>query len=230
VTLAATLATAALGGCGWMDVGVDLAPQAYHFDLGSMQGTIPDVACDPTLADACAGQIGPVTASMGGGTATAHLACDPSTARCYAAASAVQGYSIKVLQGDDFGTRIERWAVVVVRSVDVAYRVPVNTLTFPVPAIHVSVGPEGSKTEADAGVLPIGDTIPLAAGATLGDPPHHVVLKDDTPARALIEDSIRNKRTFVILAGFSPRLDSGEPIPAGQLEIDLAPHLTLGPP
>jgi hypothetical protein len=211
-----------------MDVGVDLAPHAYTFDLGSMQGTIPEIACDPTIADACAGQtVGTVQASMGGGMATAHLACDPSTARCYAQASAVQSFPVKVLQEDGFIPTIERWAVVIVRSVDVAYHVPVNTLTFPVPEIRVSVGP---KTESDAGVVPIGATIPVAAGATIGDPPRHLVLKDDTPARALIEDSIRHKRTFVILAGFAPRLEAGAPIPAGQLEVDLSPHLTVGPP
>jgi hypothetical protein len=213
-----------------LDVGVDLQPRTYSADFGNTQGTIPTVPCDPSQADACLASAGAVQGSVPNGTAQAQLACDGSTDRCFAQAHAEMSFPIDVLQEDDFVTRVKRDAVVIVRSIDIAYRVPINTLTFDVPEIRVSVGPAGSTSAGDAGVVPIGSTVLLPAAAIIGEPPQHLTVADDTPARSLIENSIMNQQTFVIIATMDPRLEAGAAIPAGQLQVDLSPHLTLGLP
>jgi acyl-CoA reductase-like NAD-dependent aldehyde dehydrogenase len=47
---------------------------------------------------------------------------------------------------------------------------------------------------------------------------------------ANIEHAIENKQEFVFVVVANPRLDAGAPIPAGSVQIDVAPKLTIGLP
>jgi len=72
-------------------------------------------------------------------------------------------------------------------------------------------------------------TQPVPAGATFADA-HHITISDETPARPLIEHAIENKQEFVFVVVTNPRLESGAAIPAGTVQIDVAPKLTVGLP
>jgi hypothetical protein len=210
------------------DVNVDLSPHSFAADFGPPSGTIPAVPCDVSGENTCASQ--PAVAASTTATdadVDVSLACDGATSRCFAAARARVAYPLDVLQDDAFVTKVERRAISVVRVVDLAYTLPVNTLTFDVPRIDVYVGPAGTRTETDSGAVLVDSIDAVAAGVPLTEP-RHLVLADDSPARDLIQASIQQQQTFVFVVVASPRLEAGAPVPAGAFEVDLFPKLTLG--
>jgi hypothetical protein len=212
------------------DVDVDLAPHAYQADFGPSGGTIPTAACDPTMPMVCGlGQTLAVTTADGAPPdVSAQVGCDATSARCYAEAHARLAYELDVLQDDDFVTKVERRAISVVRSIDLAYTVPTNTLTFDVPRIDVYVGPPGTKTEADPGVALVDSVTTIPAGQTFVDPRRHLTLADGSAARSLVEQSIQAEQPFVFVLVTAPRLEAGAPLPGGAFELDIYPTLTLG--
>jgi hypothetical protein len=232
VVAAALSTAAAVGtGCGTdiFNVDVDLHRQTYSADFGNAQGTIPVVACDPAGPDVCGAAIGSTEVASGTATAEVQTACDVTMLRCFARARVVGANTVNILQDDAFVTKVERRAVVIVREADIAITVPVNTLTFGVPAIQIYVGPAGAVRETDTGVVAVGVTEPIAAGATVGDgAARHLVVRDGSPAHTFLAQSVGNKQTMVFLVVITPRLDAGAPVPAGAIEVDLAPKLTLG--
>jgi hypothetical protein len=214
------------------DVQVNLQSQVYRADFGGQMGQIPTLACDPSAPQACGeGTSGVVDTTPTGvpGEVTVALGCDDTTARCFARADARLTMAVDLLQEEDFETKVQRRAVSLVRVVDVGYTVPANTLTFEVPQVDIYAGPEGSRHETDPGVAFVGSTAPIGPGATFTDE-QHVAITDDTPAQPVIEDAIRNQRTFVFLVVLSPRLESGSAIPAGAIEIQVSPRLLVGFP
>jgi hypothetical protein len=222
---------AASSGCrsDVLDLTVDLQPEVYAADFGDSAGTIPVDACTPSDPGSC--QVPGVV--IDGATPTAgvqvSVGCDPGTLRCFAQAQARTSITVDVLMDDNFTSAVERRAISFVRIADLAYTVPVNTLTFDLPSVSVYAGPEGSTTETDPGVAPIGVTAAIAAGTVVTEP-LHLTLADGTMARSLIEGSIQNERPFVVIFLASPRLESGDPVPGGAVEIHLAPRLLLGFP
>jgi len=231
VAVAFSTAAVVATGCGTdiFNVDVDLQRQTYSADFGNAQGTIPVVACDPAGPDVCGAAIGTTEVASGTAMAEVQTACDATMLRCFARARAVGANAVNVLQDDAFVTKVERRAVVIVRELDLAITVPVNTLTFDVPALQIYVGPAGSTRETDAGVVPVGVTAPIAAGATVGgDNARHLVVGDGSPAHTFLSQSVGNKQTMVFLVVMTPRLDAGAAVPAGGIEVDLAPKLTLG--
>jgi hypothetical protein len=238
VTRAALLVTAAAllaggGACSSdiFDLTVDLKPQAYAFDFGAAQGTIPTVACDPT-ASACMGTLAAVDGSPVTGVptqVTVSIGCDAATARCFAQADTRIAYTVDVLTDDSFQSAVERRATTFVRVADLAFSIPTNTLTFDVPQIDVFVGPPGATGETDPGVLPVDSIRPVPAGTPVGDP-RHLTLADGSEARDLIEQNIQERQPFVFIVALAPRVEAGAPIPAGALEVDLFPRLVIGLP
>jgi len=225
-----------VGGCSAdvFDVTVDLTPRTFALDFGQQMGTIPTVTCDDTIvAEVCgSGQSVSVDTSSTTGVPSdvqMQLGCDASTARCFAQATAHASQPVNVLQDDAFVTRIERNALDFVHLVDVAYTIPVNTLTFDIPQFDIYAGPSGARLETDPGVAFVGSTQAIAAGAVVTDP-LHVTISDETPARPVIEDAIENKQEFVFIVVAAPRLDAGAPIPAGAVQLDVSPSLVVGLP
>ena len=214
------------------DVQVDLQSQVYRADFGAPVGDIPTVTCDPGVPEACGAgtSVSVDTASAGiPGEVTVALGCDGVTTRCYAQADARLVMAVNVLQDEDFVTKVERRAISFVRVVDVGYTVPANTLTFEVPRVDIYAGPDGSRRETDPDVAIVGSTVPIGPGATFAEE-QHVTITDDTPARPLIEDAIKNQRTFVFIVVLSPRVEAGGPVPAGAIEINVSPHIVVGFP
>jgi hypothetical protein len=213
------------------DVDVPLSPHAYQADFGASSGTIPTVACDATMPTVCGtGQtLAVTTTDVAPADVSVDVGCDATTSRCFAEAHARLTYELDVLQDDAFVTKVERRAISVVRSIDLAYTLPTNTLTFDVPRIDVYVGPVGTKTETDPGVAFVDSVQSITAGLTFGDDARrHLTLADDSPARTLIASSIQAKTPFVFVLVTAPRLDAGAPVPGGAFEIDVYPTLGLG--
>jgi hypothetical protein len=235
ITSALTIITSlvAAAGCSRdvFDVEVDLKTQTYRADFGSATGTIPVVACDPANPGICSdGSVVEVNTSATGMPVDVQIspACDATMARCLVQANARVAYPVEVLQDDAFASAVASRTVTLVRVADVAYAVPANSLTFEVPQIDIYVGPAGSTQETDPGVVAVGSTPALPAGATLTE--GHITVDDASPARSTIEDNIRNQRPLVFLVVLSSRLVAGSAIPAGTLEVDVSPRLLIGLP
>jgi hypothetical protein len=106
---------------------------------------------------------------------------------------------------------------------------PRNSLTFAVPRIDIFVGPAGTKTETDPGVV-IVDSISTGAPLEIFTEPRHLTVADGSAARALIENSIQARKSFVFVVATVMRLDAGTPAPGGTFEIDLLPKIRVGLP
>ena len=212
------------------DVDVALASHAYQADFGPSSGTIPTVACDPAMPSACGmGSMLAVTTAVPATTdVSVDLGCDPTSSRCFAEAHARVSYELDVLQDDAFVTKVERHAISVVQSVDLAYTLPTNTLTFDVPAIDVYVGPAGATKETDPGVVLVDSISSIAAGTTFVADRRHLTLAEGSPGRALIVSSIQAKQPFVFVVVTAPRSEAGSPVPGGAFEIDIYPTVGLG--
>jgi hypothetical protein len=230
--MAVAVAAAAMtfGGCSSdiFDVSVELGEEAYHLDFGSMTGTVPAVACDSAAPQAC-GSDGTIALANGAGETEVVVGCDGGTARCYVQANSRVFYTVDVLRDEAFVSRVGRKAVTLVRMLDVAYSVPTNTATFDIPRLDVYVGPAEARMPGDAGVTLV-DSVPrVAAGQTItADAPGHLTIADQSPGRALIESSIKRKAPFVFIVTAAPRLESGAPLPSGQMDVVLRPLLGLG--
>ena len=235
-TLAWTVALGALiagSGCSRdvFDVRVDLKTQTYRADFGAATGTLPVVACDPAAPGACSeGTFVDVTAPAPGGPADVELStgCDEQTDRCFMAASGRVPYVVDVFQDDAFTSKIASHAVEFVRVADVGYAVSMNSLTFDLPQIDIYVGPAGVTKETDPGVVAVGSTPSVPAGAMPSD--GHLAVDDASPARATIEDDIRNERPLTFLLVLAPQLEAGAAMPAGAIEVDVSPRLLIGLP
>jgi hypothetical protein len=228
----ATLLAATSGACSAdvFDVNVALAPHSYQMDFGSATGTIPTVTCATGAPSVCDTQqrAAVVGTTPGPSNISVDIGCDAATNRCFAEATARLTYTLDVLQDNDFATKVERHSAWIVHTVDLAYTVPTNTLTFGIPRIDVYVGPPGTTTENDTGVALVDRTTPIAPGTTFIDTPQHLTVAAGSPARDLIVSSIESKRSIVFVVVVTPRLEAGSPVPAGGLELDIYPSLGLG--
>jgi hypothetical protein len=224
------LTAVAIGGCGLFDFDVDLAQQQFKLDFGQQTGTMPAVPCDAANA-ACetAASFTFDTSAMAGTPSQVGvtLACDDGTHQCYAQVSARALTTISVIQDGSFTSKVERHALGFVQVADVAYTVPSNTMTFDIPHIDVYAGPAGSTRETDPGVAQLGSTAAIAAGTPITDR-QHLVITQGNPARPVIEHAVEHREDFVFIVVASPRLDAGNPVPAGSIEVDVFPKLTIG--
>ncbi|HXU05146.1 MAG TPA: hypothetical protein VN903_29495 [Polyangia bacterium] len=217
--------------CGIFDFDVDLQKQTFTLDFGQQTGTMPSISCDAS-AGACDGGAGTLnfnTSATAGVPSTVEvtLGCDDSTRLCFAQANARASQTVSVLQDDAFVTKVERHALGLVKLADIAYTIPSNTLTFDIPHVDVYAGPAGSTRETDPGVALVGTTQPIAAGTT-SETAQHLIVDDNSPARPVIEHAVENKQDFVFIVVASPRVSAGSPAPAGAIQIDIAPKLTVG--
>jgi hypothetical protein len=230
----AALLIAAAAGCSTdiLDVDVDLATQSFALDFGQQSGTIPTASCNDTIVQQVCASAPPIAVDTSSTTGVpsdveVQLGCDAGSGQCYMQASAHASQPVDVLQDDSFSSRVERHMLSFVQLADVAYTIPVNTLTFDIPQIDIYAGPAGSTRETDPGVALVGSTQPIAAGTVVTEP-LHVIIDKDTPARPVIEHAVENKQEFVFIVVAKPRLGAGAPIPAGAVQIDVAPKLVVG--
>lgn len=233
VYAAALVCLSLAAGCSTdiFDTTVNLGSEAYDADFGCTNGTIPTVTCNPDSASTCAaGQTVGADASAATGVpanVSVTPGCDVTSDLCFAQVSARVIYPVNVLQDDNFVSAVARRSISLVRLADLAYTVPIDTLTFEVPVVDVHVGPAGTTAETDPGVVLVGSTAAIPAGTPV-DTPMHLTIADGSPARALIEESIHAEQTFVFVLTLAPRIEAGQTIPAGAVEVDLFPQIQLG--
>jgi hypothetical protein len=208
------------------DVDVAFTAQSYDFDFGAESGQVPVVACDAE-DDPCSGV---VTASGDDAIRSLHVGCSPVEGQCYVQADAELAFTLSILEQSDFRAKVQRRSIELVRSVDLAYAIPVNTLSFDIPQVDVFVGPEGTRRFDDPGVVFVDSIKTVPAGAVTPLPTHHLIVAEHSAARALLQDTIVRQVPFVFVLATSPRLTSGQPIPAGQLTVELHPLMRLGIP
>jgi hypothetical protein len=227
-------AGAAPSGCSKdiFDLSLSLQKEVYTIDFGAPRGDVPAVACTGDGTDVCSNLpvVSTDVAALGvPATIDLTAACDTTTQLCYAQATVRAPYTVSVLDDPGFAASVARRGTTFIRVAALAYTVPVNTLNFDLPALDIYVGPAGSARETDPDVVLVGSTTALAAGQTLTDD-QHLTVADGSPARALIEGNIQGRQPFTFVLVISPRLDSGQPIPAGAVEIDVTPNLLIGLP
>jgi hypothetical protein len=228
----AALIAIAVASCGIFDFDVNLSKQTFTVDFGQQTGTMPAVACTSSAGGACdtAATFNVDSTGASGGvpsTTAVTLGCDDASHQCYAQVTSRAVQTMSVLQDNDFSSKVARHAVSFVKVADVAYTIPSNTLTFDVPKADVYAGPAGATSETDAGVALLGSTEPIKAGTTVTTP-LHLIVDDNNPARSVIEHAVEHKLDFVFIVVISPRLDAGQPVPAGAIQITVAPKLTVG--
>jgi hypothetical protein len=213
------------------DVTVNLGAQTYSANVGQQSGTVPTVTCDPAAPTTCTGgqAVDPNSTMVTTGPATVgvSLSCDAATVHCFAQANVRVVYPVNVLQDDAFVAAVAQRSISLVRLADLAYTVPVNTLTFEAPAVDVFAGPAGTALETDPGVVSVGSTTPIPAGTPV-TAAQHFTIADGSPARALIEESVQAEQPFVFVLTMGPRVEAGDAIPAGMFEVDLLPQVQLG--
>jgi hypothetical protein len=225
--LAALLLAASLG-CGLFDFDVDLAQQTFTLDFGQQTGTMPAIACDASAGACGSAPTFDVSGTAGvPSTVDVTLGCDGASHQCYALVNARAAQTVAVLQDDNFSSKVARHSLSLVTLSDVAYTIPVNTLTFDIPQADVYAGPAGSTRETDPGVALLGTTQPIMAG-TPTTTTQHMTINDDSPARPVIEHAVENKQDFVFIVVASPRMNAGNPVPAGSIQIVVSPKLKVG--
>ena len=223
--LGAGLLSCGLINANIFDTEIRLSRQVYSQDFGKAAGTVPKVPCS-AQTDLCQ----QVTSALQG--APAKGLCDLSTMLCVAEASVTLPYTVNLSQDQAFQSGVAGKAVQFVRSVAIDYSLPTNTLTFPLPAIEVYVGPQDATTKTHPGVVLIGTIGPFARAQTISDSaPLTLAIADGSPARAKLEASIKNPKVpFVFLIAATPRMASGDELPAGKLELHIFPRITVGLP
>jgi hypothetical protein len=231
-TLRAALAAGVLlvAGCSLdiFDVEVHLDTQTWRADFGATPGSIPVVSCDPVDPVDCEVASPLLDRSLPGLTSAlaVHTGCDVATSLCYGEAEASVAMTFAVLQDDDLSTNLERRAISYVRDVTLAYTVPVNSLTFSVPQISLHAGPAGSRSRSDKGVVPVGSFPALVAKTPVAG--EKLLEIDGDAALDAIGAAVGDRKPFTLIVSFSPRVDGGDPMPGGAIEIDVQPRLLIG--
>lgn len=218
-----------LAGCGLVssdifDVDVHLQTQPFSHDFGNAMGKVPPVPCS-AMMNTC--QL--VKDALNDSRVAA--LCDGTM--CYAQADVtLPSPDIDLSKEKEFQSKVAQKAVQAVRTIDLGYRVVVNTLSFDIPAIDVYVGPSGAMLKTDPGVLPIGTIGPIGKGQRTPDNVlSHLKVADGSKARDyLVGKVMMPKPPFVFLLAASPRLKAGDSLPAGNIEIDVLPTVTVGLP
>jgi hypothetical protein len=209
------------------DVDVEFETQRYAFDFGAEGGEIPTLACeDPN--DACES----IAAELEGGAPirAVRAGCSPAAGQCFLEADAELAVSLSVLTQSDYNSKVQRRAIALVRRIEVAYAVPINTLTFDIPQIDVFVGPDGAQQVSDEGVVLADSVRPLPAGTASAAPAQSLRLDEGSAAFSVMADAILKQRPFVLVLAMSPRLVGGQAVPAGQLSVEVRPRVRLGVP
>jgi hypothetical protein len=206
------------------DFDVGLGKQTLRHDFGPPSGAVPAMACSGG-GDAC-----PSMPLVWGGQ-TLRFGCNSTTAACFAMADVHLAYPVDAKQGASLNS-IDREAVHWVRTIDLAYTVPVNTLSFDVPHVDLFVNPstDDSLDQHSAGNVQLRQGLdPLTAGQP-ATAVRHLRIGSDDPAHGLIQQSILDGRTFSIVMAMSPRFDAGAPMPGGVIEVDIDTTVTVGVP
>lgn len=225
------LGAALISACGLVnanifDTDIRLQRQDYSHDFGQARGTLPTVACT-AQSDPC--QL--VADQLATGVNGAKAFCDTGQGHCAVEGNVALTYPVNLSQDPSFQSSVGQKAVQFVQKIEFGYALQ-NSLTFALPRIDLYIGPQDARSKDDAGVVPLGQIGPFAAGEDIPDAaPRTLSVERGSAAFAQLERSIKSPKTpFVFLLSAAPRIDAGQPVPAGKLELHLYPKITVGLP
>jgi hypothetical protein len=207
------------------DTTIELKQQIYKQDFGQAMGQVQAPPCSAQM-DTCSqfqGQFG--------ADSQVRARCDTTRMLCYAEGSVTLTETVNLSEYAALQKGVDA-----VRTIEILYSLPVNTLTFPLPQIEIYAGPQGSKSKSDPGVVFIDKVGPFQKGQTISDTsPMRIVVPDGSAARNTLVGYIKNpKGSFVFLIVANPRVDadgSGKlTLPAGKIELRIVPRITVGLP
>jgi hypothetical protein len=211
-------------GCGDLfDIDVALGTRSFVHDFGPSAGAIPQLGCSAPDDDACASLSSTVSTADASGI---RFGCDVAAAQCFGEADVRITMPVENVDAGGFDGVIARQAVDLVRSIDIAYTIPVNTLTFAVPDVSVFVSNDDGL-ESDGVLI---DTIgSLAAGQTLTKP-LHLSIVEGSAAHAAIERGLLGAGPLTFTVVLAPRFTAGSALPGGRIQVDLQPTVRVALP
>ncbi len=234
----ASLAIAA--GCGDLaGADIHLASTALGADFGTQAGSIPPLACSAASASACSGVPAPA------GVSGWQVGCDTSAGQCFGQADLRIQQTVTAADPSSFDSAVGKQAVHYLESIDIAYTIPTNTLTFALAKIQLYVvqnpitgsggsgAPEGGVVVEQApassppGDVLVGNVAPLAAGQVVGAE-RHLSLDGSDPAFTTISSQVEAGQDLVLALVVTPRVVASGRLPAGAIQVVCAPTLHFG--
>jgi hypothetical protein len=207
-------------------ISYDLTPQEFTQDFGNQMGTLADVDCSMGGDALCAQAMPPM------GTTTA---CDTATQKCTLHSDVRLTQSINLSQQSGFPSSVASSSAV--RSVSVSavhYWTPSNTLTFPSPPIDLYVGSQSAQTETDPGVAHLGTIGSLPAGGRTSchgavgtEESKCDVALDPAGVQALSTLAADYRTPFQVLVVAHMTVKSGDPLPAGKIDLFVQPAIAF---
>ncbi len=234
LALVLSTVTAGCGDLAGTDVALDST--ALRADFGAAPGTIPSLACSASDASACTAVPAPA------GVSGWQVGCDTAAHQCFGQADLRVQQMVGATDPSSLDSALGRQAVHYLRSIDIAYTIPANTLTFALAKIQLFVvqnpaangggsgAPDGGVVVEQAPGAPadvlVGNADPLAPGQVVSDP-RHLSIGEGNPAFAAMASQIEAGQDLSLALVVSPRVVAGTPLPAGAIEVLCQPTLHL---
>jgi hypothetical protein len=233
----ASLAIAA--GCGDLaGADIHLASTSLGADFGTQAGSIPPLACSAANASGCSAVPAPA------GVSGWQVGCDTAAGQCFGQADLRIQQTVTTADPSSFDSAVGKQAVHYLESIDIAYTIPTNTLTFALAKIQLYVvqnpvaGGGGSSPPAGGVVVEqapasspgdvlVGVVAPLAAGQVVGAE-RHLSLDGSDPAFTAISSQVEAGQDLVLALVVTPRVVASGPLPGGAVQVVCAPTLHFG--
>jgi hypothetical protein len=179
--------------------------------------------------DPCAAAASQVAAGAAQNGATVTGICDTTSRTCTARVDATVSYPVDLSKDQGFTTQVAGKVVTIVKSISLEYGVPMNTVTIDIPQLDLYIAPQGVTKLPDSRAVFV-DKIPaIAKRRTLPDGSGTITIETSSPAGALFVDSIKNPaKPFTLLINTKPVVKAGDPLPAGQMTINVTPKIVVG--
>ncbi len=206
-------------------------------DFGTQSGAIPPLACTAANASACAAV--PAPAGVSGWQA----GCDATAGQCFGQADLRIQQSVTAADPSSVNSAIGQQAAHYLESIDIAYTIPANTLTFALAKIQLYVvqnpvaggggsgAPDGGviveQTPASPTDVLVGNVAPLAPGQVVSSE-RHLSLDGSDPAFTAISSQVEAGQDLVLALVVSPRVVAGAPLPGGAIQVVCVPTLHFG--
>ncbi len=218
---AATLLSAILA-CGLLSFTIDTGWQTIKLDTAKMGIKIPGGATKvpsiPCTSDKACG----AAFKCGGSGYTCALKC--VSKKCEIHVTAETGMKVDVSK--QIKNKTTATVLSKVELDHIVYNTEHNDLTFDTPSISVYVGPEAATKTTSAGVAHF-FTFPVIKSKQTPD----ANLPAVAAGTAFLENHIRNsyQSPFKMLGSATMKFRSGDPVPAGRIELKVKAYFTIDP-
>jgi hypothetical protein len=224
--------------CDLAGADIHLASTSLGADFGTQAGSIPPLACSASSASACAAVPAPA------GVTGWQVGCDSTAGQCFGQADLRIQQTVAAADPSSFDSAVGKQAVHYLESIEIAYTIPSNTLTFALAKIQLYVvrnpvaGGGGSSAAAgsvvvekapasSAGDVLVGNVPPLAAGQVVSAE-RHLSIDGSDPAFTAISSQIEAGQDLALALLVTPRVVASGPLPGGAVQVVCAPTLHFG--